>query len=128
MNEEYFVALGRKVEAARLERRWSVEQAARKAEISRTTWNRVEQGLGVQDVKRAAVLGVLGLDHNGDPVSDVGGDAQDSAGYVRGPGAKVEGGASEDEVLGAIAAMRRDMQEMERRLSERLGKLEEPGP
>lgn len=60
--------LGRKVEAARLARGWSKEYAAREVEISSIIWKRVEDGLGVQDTKRAAVLRTLGLDDRGDPI------------------------------------------------------------
>lgn len=56
----------------------------------------------------------------------VGGPEQDAT-YVEGPGPKVEGGASDDAVLRAIAEMRQDMQDMEQRLSERLDRLEESG-
>jgi len=55
---------------------------------------------------------------------DVGGVTNTLPGYVSAPGEPSEGGASESEVLRAIAAMRQDMQDMESRLSERLDRLE----
>lgn len=60
--------LGTAVRDRRLARKWSVEEAARRADINRVTWKRIERGLGVQDAKRAAVLGVLDLD-DGVPAS-----------------------------------------------------------
>lgn len=66
--EEDRIALGVQVRIARLSRGWSKEQASREAGISSITWKRVEDGLGVQDHKRWAVLGVLGLDESGRPL------------------------------------------------------------
>lgn len=63
--EEQRLALGMRVQQARLERGWSKEQASREAGISSITWKRVEDGLGVQDHKRYAVLRALGLDAQG---------------------------------------------------------------
>ena len=60
MNPEQLERLGQRVERARLSHGWSKEQAAREARISSITWKRVEDGLGVQDVKRAKVLEVSG--------------------------------------------------------------------
>lgn len=57
----------------------------------------------------------------------VGGTMHDLPGYVSAPGDRVEGGASDSEVLRAIAAMRDDMQAMEQRLSQRLDRLEDEG-
>lgn len=51
--------LGREIEARRVQLEWSKEEAARKAGISSITWKRAEDGLGVQDVKLAAILRVL---------------------------------------------------------------------
>lgn len=48
--------------------------------------------------------------------------------YVAAPGERIEGGVGNDAVLRAIEQMQRDMQDMERRLSERLDGLEQPGP
>lgn len=45
-------------------------------------------------------------------------------GFVSGPGPEVQGGSTDRAVLDAVEAMRRDMQAMEQRLSERLEKLE----
>lgn len=64
---QHLTELGQKVKRSRLSRGWSKEFAAREARISSITWKRVEDGLGVQDAKRAAVLRVLELDHNGNP-------------------------------------------------------------
>ena len=52
MNAEQLERLARRVERARLGQGWSKEKAAREAGISSITWKRVEDGLGVQDVKR----------------------------------------------------------------------------
>ncbi|MGD9961636.1 helix-turn-helix domain-containing protein [Nocardioides sp.] len=115
---EHLVELGQRVAAARVEKRWSVETAARRAEISRTTWNRVEAGLGVQDVKRAAVLGVLGLDSQGLPIGVAG---RSDGAFVSAPGDRVPAGGSSEDVLRAIRAMQEDL----RAMSERLARLEQ---
>lgn len=57
----------------------------------------------------------------------VGGETQTSPGYVSAPGERAEGGASDSEVLRAIEQMRQDVRAMERRLSERLERLEGEG-
>lgn len=57
----------------------------------------------------------------------VGGDGHTSPGYVSAPGERVESGASDSEVLRAIEQMREDVRAMERRLSERLDRLEGEG-
>ncbi len=117
---EHLVDLGTRVTAARIAKRWSVETAARQAEISRTTWNRVEAGLGVQDVKRAAVLDVLGLDNQGRPV--VAAMSQDIP-YVAAQGDTNPGTDADDAVLRAIRSMQEDI----RAMSERLARLEQQG-
>ncbi|CUR55391.1 hypothetical protein NOCA2270026 [metagenome] len=116
---EHLRELGVRVQAARVRNRWSVETAARRAEISRTTWKRVEDGEGVQDVKRAAVLAVLDLDSQGLPlVHD-----EPAPVFVPAPGDPRQGSATDDEVLIAIRAMREDL----RTMSERLARLERHG-
>ncbi len=64
-------ALAIRIRKARLARRWGKEQAAREAGISSITWKRVEDGLGVQEHKLAAVMGALGLDESGEPLPGV---------------------------------------------------------
>ena len=59
MNTDERTALGARVEKARTAAHMGKEAAARKAGISAITWKRVEDGLRVQDVKLAAVLGAL---------------------------------------------------------------------
>lgn len=59
--------LGRRVQAARLDRRWGKEHAARQAGLSSITWKRVEDGHRVQDFSLKAVLDVLDLDDEGRP-------------------------------------------------------------
>lgn len=71
MSDDHLAELGARVEAARLSRGWGKERAAREAEISAITWKRIEDGLSVQDAKRAAALRVLGLDPNGFPALSV---------------------------------------------------------
>ena len=112
MNPEQLERLGSRVERARLARGWSKEQAAREARISSITWKRVEDGLGVQDVKRARVLEVLGLDDRGEPV---GASSQDG-GYVTAPGPRVQSGVSDEEVLALIDDMRSRLDVIERRI------------
>lgn len=52
--------------AARLERGWSKEEAARHAGISSITWKRAEDALPVQDVKRRAIERTLSLESDED--------------------------------------------------------------
>lgn len=62
MDSEERGQLGRAVEQARLRKGWAKEHAARVAEVSTTTWRRVEEGLTTQDAKLAKVLRAVGLD------------------------------------------------------------------
>ena len=117
---EHLRQLGARVQAARVDKRWSVETAARRAEISRTTWKRVEDGDGVQDVKRAAVLDVLGLDSQGLPLSA---PTPEATPFVPAPGETRPGSTGDDEVLRAIRAMQDDI----RTMSDRLARLEQQG-
>jgi transcriptional regulator with XRE-family HTH domain len=112
MNAEQLERLGQRVARARLARGWSKEQAAREARISSITWKRVEDGLGVQDVKRAAVLDVLALDDRGEPV---GAPSQDG-GFVTAPGPRAPSGVSDEEVLALIDDMRSRLDVIERRI------------
>jgi len=112
MNSEQLERLGRRVERARLSRGWSKEQAAREARISSITWKRVEDGLGVQDVKRAQVLEVLGLDDRGEPV----GASPQNEGFVTAPGPRVRPGVGDEEVLALIDDMRSRLDALERRI------------
>jgi transcriptional regulator with XRE-family HTH domain len=112
MNPEQLQRLGHRVLRARLAQGWSKEQAAREARISSITWKRVEDGLGVQDVKRARVLEVLGLDDRGEPV---GGSSQDE-GYVTAPGPRARSGVSDEEVLALIEDVRSRLDAIERRI------------
>ena len=112
MNTEQLKRLGQRVERARLSHGWSKEQAAREARISSITWKRVEDGLGVQDVKRAQVLDVLGLDDRGDPV----GDSTQNGGYVAAPGPRAASGVSEAEVLAMIDDVRSRLDAIERHI------------
>jgi transcriptional regulator with XRE-family HTH domain len=112
MGTEHLTELGRRVVRARLARGWSKEQAAKVAGISSITWKRVEDGLGVQDVKRARVLEVLELDDRGEPV---GGTSEDG-GFVAAPGPRVEAGVSDEEVLALIDDVRTRLDAIERRI------------
>ena len=112
MNPEHLAPLGHRVERARLARGWSKEQAAREARISSITWKRVEDGLGVQDVKRAQVLDVLGLDDRGEPV----GGSTHNGGFVTAPGPRVRPGVGDEEVLALIDEMRSRLDALERRI------------
>lgn len=105
--------LGRRVKAARLRRGWSKERAAREADISAITWKRVEDGLGVQDAKRAAILDTLGLDDRGETYEEAVGP------YVAAVGTAVEQDSPDD-----VARAMRDMAEAIREMSERLDRLE----
>lgn len=53
--DEERALIGTAVEAARLDRQWGKEQAARHARISSITWKRVEDGLRVQSTKLRAI-------------------------------------------------------------------------
>jgi transcriptional regulator with XRE-family HTH domain len=112
MNPEQLERLGQRVERARLSHGWSKEQAAREARISSITWKRVEDGLGVQDVKRAKVLEVLGLDDRGEPV----GAAPQDGGFVTAPGPRTRSGISDEEVLALIDDVRSRLDAIERRI------------
>lgn len=124
--------LGQRVRAARLAKKWTVEQAARKAEISRVTWARVEEGLGVQDVKRAAVLQALGLDWSG---ASVGAATQDAVrvedDFVSAAGDTVEAGITNEDLLREILRSRAEYDQIRaevRDLSGRVERLEQPRP
>jgi transcriptional regulator with XRE-family HTH domain len=112
MNLEQLERLGQRVERARLAHGWSKEQAAREARISSITWKRVEDGLGVQDVKRARVLEVLGLDDRGEPV----GASSQNEGFVTAPGPRTRSGISDEEVLALIDDVRSRLDAIERRI------------
>lgn len=112
MNSEQLERLGKRVERARLTHGWSKEQAAREAGISSITWKRVEDGLGVQDVKRARVLEVLGLDDRGEPV----GVSSQDEGFVTAPGSRGRSGVSDEEVLALIDDVRSRLDAIERRI------------
>lgn len=62
MSEEDLSDLAAQAKAARLAKKWSKERAAREADVSSITYKRVEDGLPVQDAKRAAVVAALGID------------------------------------------------------------------
>lgn len=66
--------LGERVKAARIDQRWTVQAAAKKAGIARDTWKRVENGHSVHDTSRATVLDFLGLDDRGRTVAAPVGD------------------------------------------------------
>lgn len=101
--------LGRRVQGARLARKWGKEQAAREAGISSITWKRVEDGLSVQEAKLQAVLDAVGLDREGGAV--VGGEGEASS-YVAAPGDRATVTLAEDELEEII----RDAVERARRL------------
>lgn len=89
------------------------------------TLGKIDEGLRWRAGTAAKVLfegARVDLTHGSMPVV-VGGVADDLPGYVRGPGEKVEGGASDDAVLRAIQQMQEDL----RAMSERLARLEGDG-
>lgn len=110
----------------------SAKAAYTAAGVNSATWERATTAQTVKPQTIVKIVNAFRPDAGGDwtklgfdrPVS---GAAQDDLDYVSGPGDKVEGGASDSEVLRAIAAMRQDVQAMEQRLSERLDRLEGPG-
>lgn len=53
--------LAKTIQRRRLDKGWSVEEAARRAGINRVTYKRLEEGLPVQDVKRRAVENLFGM-------------------------------------------------------------------
>lgn len=62
MNDVDLEQLATRAKAARLSKQWSKERAAREADVSSITYKRVEDGLPVQDAKRAAVISALGIE------------------------------------------------------------------
>lgn len=109
--------IGERIKLARTRQRFTVQSAAKAAHLARGTWAKIEAGESVHDTKRQAALDLLGLDADGHPI-------EATPSYVSGPGERVEGGGSDDEVLRAIRAMHEDV----RALSERVARLEEDGP
>jgi len=61
MDNDERQALGRQVENARVTAGLSKEGAARDASMSSITWNKIETGQNVLDVKLASALRVVGL-------------------------------------------------------------------
>lgn len=57
--------LGVAVRAERVARSWSKESAARFANISSVTWDRIERGLPAQDTKYAAIAKAFGWKPDG---------------------------------------------------------------
>ncbi|MEP7738571.1 hypothetical protein ABKW28_13015 [Nocardioides sp. 31GB23] len=103
-----------------------------------STWPKVgnqgklEKALGwpagtIRQIAHTGVVpdGLIETSPNSQPSKGVGGTAQD-AGYVKAPGETVEGGATDDEVLEGIRAMREDMRAL-REAIERLADIREPG-
>ena len=62
MIDEELARIAKAVEQRRLALKWSKDEAARQAEISRITWRRIEDGLPVQDAKLAAAEDALGME------------------------------------------------------------------
>lgn len=60
LTPQELAVIGHAVAAARVQRTWGKEEAARAAEISSITWKRVEDGHRVQDIKLRAVERALG--------------------------------------------------------------------
>lgn len=60
LTEEQLIRLGVALEQARLDRGWSKEEAARRANLSSITWKRVEDGLKVQPNKLRAIERAIG--------------------------------------------------------------------
>lgn len=67
MDQEQRQQVARAVKARRLDRGWSVASAARRAEIDRVTWQRVEDARPVQDVKLRQVQTLLGIEDDQTP-------------------------------------------------------------
>lgn len=110
----------------------SAKAAYTAAGVNSGTWSRAVNAESIKPHTVVKIVNAFRPDADGDWTrlgfdQSVGADDQDRPDYVSGPGDKVEGGASEDSVLNAIAEMRQDMQAMEQRLSERLDRLEGPG-
>lgn len=62
VNDKERMELAGRVEKARMDAGLSKEAAAKEAEVTATTWRRVENGLRVHDHKLAAILEVVGID------------------------------------------------------------------
>lgn len=62
MSDQDLQELATQAKAARLAKKWSKERAAREADVSSITYKRLEDGLAVQDAKRAAIISALDLD------------------------------------------------------------------
>lgn len=123
---DYLAELGERVRQERIRQRWTVKGASVAAGMARDTWKRIEAGQGVHDTNRQRALDLLGLDHDGEPAVAGPGERE----YVGAPGTRTDGGASDDEVLRAIRAMRDDVAAMRGELgsvSERVARLEQRG-
>jgi len=93
------------------------------------TQGRIEDSLGwpagiIRQIGNGAEVDIDALIATSPP-TPVGGPTQD-AGYVASPGERVEGGATNDEVLAGIREMRDDMRAL-REAIERLADTREPG-
>lgn len=142
MDEDQRLFFGAALTALRTSRFGGSRKAAYTAAgVNSATWRRAEQGQTLKEHTLATIVGNLFPGTGGDwtrllhPGSrdlsvlamDVGVPAstQDDRYYVSGPGEKVEGGDSEGNVLRAIEQVRQDVLAMERRMSQRLDRLED---
>lgn len=99
------------------------------AKVNSATWTRATTAQRLKPMSISKIVRAFREDAEGDWTrlgldrgpATVGTPTQDQPGYVSGPGGKVEGGASDSEVLRAI----RQMQEDVRAVSERLARLEQ---
>lgn len=105
------------------------KDAYSKADVNSGTWSRFEQGLVIRPDSLIAIVQVLWPESGGDwrRVDLSVGPNPEDASYVAAPGARVEDGVGNEAVLRAIEQMRQDMQDMERRLSERMDGFEQSG-
>lgn len=105
------------------------KRAYTEAQVNSATWKRAVEAETLKPHTVRAITANLWPETQGDwqRIPGLNGDGhpiEAAPTYVSGPGERVEGGGSDDEVLRAIRAMHEDI----RTLSERVARLEEDGP
>lgn len=128
-NESQRAALASAVDALLRVKFGSKKAAYEASGVNSGTWTRFERGEPLRPDRLVGIVKAFWPETAGDWTKvdlSVGPPSQDDS-YVAAPGDRVEGGVGNDAVLRAIEQMRRDMQDMERRLSERMDGLEQPG-
>lgn len=112
------VELGHLIRRER-ERKYGTKRAAYvTAGVNAGTWDRAESGELVRADILRKIVRTLWPESEGDWTKVVGAPEQDP-GYVSSPGARIESGVSNEQVLAAIEAMRADIRAMLERLADK---------